>query len=91
MRICVIGPMSGPSASGEQPPSVFYLGARRLPVVAILRHWQDGSHHCYEVSVGDGRRFVLRREPVGGQWDLVAVYGAGPATARSPAAAPPTA
>lgn len=72
MRICVYGPLRG----GEEQPSVFYLGARRLPVVAILRRWQEGANHCYEVSVHDGRRFVLRREPATGRWELAAVYQA---------------
>mgnify|MGYP006206294991 CR=1 FL=1 len=33
-----------------------------------------------EVSVDDGRRFVLRHEPTTGHWELAAVYRAG----RSP-------
>jgi len=83
MRICVYGPASG----GEEQPRVFYLGGRRLPVVAILGRWLDGGQRCYEVSVGDGRHFVLRHDSATGQWELAAVYGAGrmPARARTPA------
>jgi hypothetical protein len=73
MRICVYGPSRG----GEEQPSVFYLGGRRLPVVAILGRWLEDGRRCYEVSVDDGRRFVLRHEPVTGQWELAAVYRAG--------------
>ena len=79
MKICVYGPSSG----GEQQPRVFYLGARRLPVVAIVGRWLDGSHRCYEVSVDDGRRFVLRHDPASGSWELAAVYRAGHVAARA--------
>jgi hypothetical protein len=78
MKICVIGPKLG----GEEHPRVFYLGARRLPIVAILGRWLDASHRYYEVSVGDGRRFVLRQEPASGQWELAAVYCASRAPSR---------
>ena len=83
MRICVYGPLRG----GAEEPSVFYLGARRLPVVAIRGRWLDGAYRCFEVTVDDGRRFVLRHEPATGQWELVAVYRAGSA---APRAATPT-
>jgi hypothetical protein len=79
MKICVYGPSRG----GEEQPQVFYLGARRLPVVAIIGRWLDGGHRCYEVSVDDGRRFVLRHEPATGRWELAAVYRAGQAPARA--------
>jgi hypothetical protein len=79
MRICVYGTSRG----GEERPSVFYLGGRRLPVVAVLGRWLDAGRRCYEVSVDDGRRFVLAHEPVTGQWELAAVYRAGQAPARA--------
>ena len=79
MRICVYGPSNG----GEQQPRVFYLGARRLPVVAILGSWLEAGQRCYKVSVGDGRHFVLRHEPVTGRWELAAVYRAGHPAARA--------
>jgi hypothetical protein len=82
MKICVYGP---PGDGGEQQPRVFYLGARRLSVVAVLGCWLEAGHRCYKVSVGDGRHFVLRHEPVAGLWELAAVYRAGhpPARART--------
>ena len=77
MKISVYG---CPDQRGEQQPHVFYLGERRLPVVAILDRWQDTGQRYFEVSVDDGRRFVLRHEPASGHWELAAVYRAG----RSP-------
>jgi hypothetical protein len=69
MKICVCG-------GGEQP-RVFYLGGRRLPVVAVLARWNDGAGRCYEVTVDDGRRFVLRHDSATGRWELAAVIGVG--------------
>ena len=79
MKICVYGP----GTDGKQQPRVFYLGARRLPVAAICGTWLDAGHRFYEVSVDDGRRFVLRHEPQSGQWELVGVYRAGQPAARA--------
>ena len=74
MRICVYGP----DRDGQERPQVLYLGARRLPVVAVLRCWQDAGERCYEVSVDDGRHFVLRHAPLTGLWQLAAVYSSRP-------------
>src|SRR6202008_3195198 len=56
MRICV---HSNRGSRGEESPCAFYLGGRRLPVLAVLERWQDATHHYHEVMVDDGRRFVL--------------------------------
>lgn len=85
MRICVYGQ---PRRAGEEVPQVFYLGARRLTVVAILNYWADAGRRCYKVSVGDGRHFVLSHDTTTKSWELAAVYRAGhqpAARARTPA------
>jgi hypothetical protein len=61
---------------GEETPCAFYLGGRRLPVLAVIERWQDATHHYYEVMVDDGRRFVLRFEPGLRSWELAAVFAA---------------
>jgi hypothetical protein len=72
MKICVYG---CPGKGGEAEPHVFYLGARRLPVVAILDRWGDGSGQRYfEVKADDGRCFLLRHATGSGHWELAAVY-----------------
>lgn len=73
MKICVYG---CPGKHGESEPHVFYLGARRLPVVAILDRWQDTGHHYFEVKADDGRRFLLRHALASDLWELAAVYRA---------------
>ena len=71
MKICVYG---CPGRGGEPEPHVFYLGTRRLPVVAILDRWQDAAHHYFEVSADDGRCFLLRHCPASNHWELAGVY-----------------
>jgi len=71
MKICVYG---CPGRGGEAEPHVFYLGARRLPVVAILDRWSDNTHRYFEVKATDGRCFLLRHAPACDQWELAAVY-----------------
>jgi hypothetical protein len=71
MKICVYG---CPGRQGEEEPHVFYLGARRLPVVAILDRWQETGHRYFEVTADDGRCFLLRHQPGSGHWELAAVY-----------------
>jgi hypothetical protein len=79
MKICVYG---CPDRRGESEPHVFYLGARRLPVIAILDRWQDSGHRYFEVKAEDGRCFLLRHAPANDQWELAGVFRAG--SARPP-------
>ena len=74
MKICV---GSGRGCTGRafspEEPGAFYLGGRRLPVLAIVERWTDPQHAYYKVQVEDGRRFVLRYEPATRCWELVSV------------------
>ena len=72
MKICVYG---CPGKGGEAEPHVFYLGTRRLPIVAILDRWRDEAHRYFEVKADDGRCFLLRYVPASGYWELAAVHG----------------
>lgn len=73
MRICV---HSNRGIRGEEIPCAFYLGGRRLPITSVLERWQDATHQYYEISVDDGRRFVLSYEPGLRSWELAAVFAA---------------
>jgi hypothetical protein len=81
MKICV---RCNFDSSGKENPCVFHLGARRLPVVEILDRWADAGRRYFEVSVEDGRRFVLRQEPATHLWELAGVFAAS-APPRKPA------
>lgn len=74
MRICV---QSYPGIRGEETPCAFHLGGRRLPVIAVLQRWSDLQYRYFELSVSDGRRFVLRYEATARFWELAAVYAGG--------------
>jgi hypothetical protein len=83
MKICVLGRTRRRGRYDPQPfPQVFHLGQRRLPVVAVLETWAEPPHRYFSVRVQDGRRFVLRHDPVTGEWELAAAYSGG----RVPAA-----
>jgi hypothetical protein len=73
MRISVLC-SRGPK--GEELPCAFHLGDRRLPILAILSRWTDTPHRYFEVSVDDGRRFVLRHDAPARCWELVGVFAA---------------
>jgi hypothetical protein len=75
MKICVT---SNRGPKGEEHPWSFYVGGRRLHIVEVLDRWTDTLHRYFEVCVDDGRRFVLRFEPAGRVWELVAVFAAAP-------------
>ena len=79
MKICVT---SNRGPRGEENPWAFYVGGRRLHIVQVLDRWTDTLHRYFEVCVDDGRRFVLRLEPAGRVWELVAVFAA---SAKRPA------
>jgi hypothetical protein len=83
MRICV---QSYPGIRGEETPCAFHLGGRRLPVIAVLDRWSDLHYRYFELSVSDGRRFVLRYHSSARFWELAAVY-AGSRPKSSPRAA----
>ena len=73
MRISVLC-NRGPK--GEELPCAFHLGGRRLPILAILSRWTDAPHRYFEVSVDDGRRFVLRHDVSVRCWELAGVFAA---------------
>ena len=50
MKICV---HSNRGPRGEETPCAFYLGGRRLPVLAVLERWADSTHGYFEVMVDD--------------------------------------
>ena len=83
MRICV---HSNRGPRGDEAPYAFYLGGRRLPVVAVLERWTDATHRYFEVCVDDGRRFVLRLDPDTRAWELAAVFAAAKKAPAKPAA-----
>jgi len=73
MKICV---HSNRGPRGEETPTSFYIGVRRLCVTAVLERWNEAAHRYFEVQVDDGRRFVLRLDGETRSWELAAVFAA---------------
>lgn len=85
MKICVCG---APGKNGISEPHGFYLGGRRLPVIAILSCWEESTQRYFEVKDDEGRCFLLCYFCDTDHWELAGV-------SRAPrirvAAVPPTA
>lgn len=57
---------------GEQEPTAFCLGERRLAVRAIVDRWFAPAQRWFRVDAEDGHRYVLRHDESTGAWDLAA-------------------
>lgn len=55
---------------GEQEPSVFWLGERRLEVRELLDRWIGPDYRYFRVKADDGDLYVLRRDDANDRWTL---------------------
>ncbi len=55
---------------GEQEPTAFWLGERRLAVNAILDRWIGPDYRYFRVRAEDGHLYVLRRDDANDRWTL---------------------
>ena len=55
---------------GEQEPTVFWLGERRLEVREILDRWIGPDYRYFRVKADDGDLYVLRRDDANDRWTL---------------------
>lgn len=63
---------------GEQEPSAFTLGERRIEVASILDRWLAPDHRYFKVAGSDGDLYVLRHDEASGEWTLGAFRRADP-------------
>jgi hypothetical protein len=68
---------------GDEEPSAFMLGARRLDVVEIVDRWVAPDRRYFKVATENGQQMVLRHDTASGQWELAALVGQGRSTAKS--------
>ncbi len=61
---------------GEQEPVAFYLGERRLGVLAIADRWFAPDQRWFKVRADDGHDYVLRYDEARGSWELAAFTAA---------------
>jgi hypothetical protein len=57
---------------GEQEPTAFWLGERRLAVRAIADRWFAPTQRWFRVDADDGNLYVLRHDEARGEWDVAA-------------------
>jgi hypothetical protein len=57
---------------GEQEPTAFWLGSRRLAVRAIVDRWFAPAQRWFRVDADDGNLYVLRHDDQQGEWDVAA-------------------
>ncbi|OGI46788.1 MAG: hypothetical protein A2637_05195 [Candidatus Muproteobacteria bacterium RIFCSPHIGHO2_01_FULL_65_16] len=55
---------------GEEAPSCFYLGGRRLEVIEVLDRWLAPAHRYFKVLADDGGRYILRHSAATDRWEL---------------------
>lgn len=57
---------------GEQEPTAFWLGERRLVVRDIVDRWFAPASRWFKVAADDGDTYILRHDETGGTWELAA-------------------
>lgn len=57
---------------GEQEPTAFWLGDRRVAVREIMDRWFAPGQRWFRVDADDGHLYVLRHDEARGEWELAA-------------------
>ena len=57
---------------GEQEPTGFWLGERRLGVRAIVDRWFAPSQRWFRIEADDGNTYVLRHNETTAEWEVAA-------------------
>jgi hypothetical protein len=61
---------------GEETPRRFYLGERKIEVVAMLDRWLGPDHRYFKVRGDDDGLYILRHDSESGTWELI-LYDSG--------------
>lgn len=65
----------------QETPRAFYIGDRRLEVVAVADRWRGEDHEYVKLDASDGSRYILRHDRVRDEWEIH-MMEAGPAGRR---------
>lgn len=57
---------------GEQEPTAFWLGGRRVAVRAIVDRWFAPTQRWFKVDAEDGDVYVLRHDEGTHEWEIAA-------------------
>ncbi|MGA6826206.1 hypothetical protein ACO9S2_01210 [Nitrospira sp. NS4] len=56
---------------GEEVPRLFFLGDRRIAIVAVLDCWPGMDHRYFKVRGNDGALYILRHDMPSGEWEII--------------------
>jgi len=74
----------------EQEPIAFWLGDRKLAVLAIVDRWFAPTQRWFRVEAEDGHVYVLRHDESSGQWDIAAFTRSASQTSTKPLGGAPS-
>jgi hypothetical protein len=57
---------------GDQEPTAFWLGERRLEVRDVVDRWYSPQQRWFKVVTDDAHSYVLRHDEVSDEWELAA-------------------
>ncbi len=55
---------------GEETPTAFFIGNRRIEVVEVLDFWPGRDHRYFKVQGDDGGLYILRQGLPSGEWEI---------------------
>ena len=63
--------LSSDDYRGEEIPSYFTLGIRKIEITRILDHWRVPEHRYLKVLGDDGDSYILKHNPITEIWELI--------------------
>ena len=61
---------------GEQSPTRFFIGSRKVEVDEVLDRWIGPDHRYFKLRGDDGGIYLLRHDEAADRWELT-VYDSG--------------
>lgn len=61
---------------GEETPTRFFIGERKVEVAEVLDRWFGPDHRYFKLRGDDGGIYLLRHDERAGRWELT-VYDSG--------------
>lgn len=64
---------------GEETPRAFWIGSRRVAVVAVLDRWLAPDHRYFKLAGDDDGVYILRHDPARDRWEMTLFQASPPA------------
>ena len=56
---------------GEETPRCIRMARHRIEVIKVMDRWLAPDHRYFKVLGDDDATYIIRHDPVAGQWELV--------------------